>query len=45
LGTIEPEIENRIRVLSLAQLESLGDEVLDFQTQSDLTAWFQANFT
>lgn len=43
LGTIDPEMENRIRVLSLAQLENLGYAVLDFQTQSDLTAWFQAN--
>ncbi|MGL5062485.1 MAG: DUF4351 domain-containing protein [Microcoleus sp.] len=43
LGAIEPEAENRIRVLSLAQLENLGDEVLDFKTPSDLTAWFQAN--
>jgi predicted transposase/invertase (TIGR01784 family) len=45
LGTIKPETENRIRVLSLAQLEKLGDEVLDFKTYSDLTAWFQANLT
>ncbi len=45
LGTIDLETENRIRVLSLAQLENLGDEVLDFKTHSDLTAWFQANLT
>lgn len=43
LGTIDPEMENRIRVLSLAQLENLGDEVLDFKTQADLTTWLQAN--
>ena len=43
LGTIEPEIENRIRQLSVQQLENLGDTVLDFKSLSDITAWLQIN--
>ncbi|MFM9264650.1 Rpn family recombination-promoting nuclease/putative transposase [Tychonema sp. BBK16] len=41
LGKIEPEIENHIRQLSIQDLESLGDAVLDFKNLSDLTAWLQ----
>jgi predicted transposase/invertase (TIGR01784 family) len=43
LGTIEPDIENRIRQLSVQQLENLGDSVLDFTNLSDVTAWLQIN--
>ncbi len=43
LGTIQPETENCIRQLGLEELEELGDAVLDFNQQSDLTAWLQAN--
>ncbi len=43
LGAISPEIENCIRQLCLEELEELGDAVLDFNQQSDLTAWLQAN--
>ncbi|MBD1813605.1 Rpn family recombination-promoting nuclease/putative transposase [Microcoleus vaginatus DQ-U2] len=43
LGTIQPETENCIRELGVEQLEELGDAVLDFNHQSDLTAWLQAN--
>jgi predicted transposase/invertase (TIGR01784 family) len=43
LGTIQPETENSIRQLGVEQLEELGDAVLDFNHQSDLTAWLQAN--
>ncbi|MEG4343277.1 Rpn family recombination-promoting nuclease/putative transposase [Microcoleus sp. A003_D6] len=43
LGTIQPETENCIRQLGLQELEELGDAVLDFNHQSDLTAWLQAN--
>ncbi|MDQ2100669.1 MAG: Rpn family recombination-promoting nuclease/putative transposase [Tychonema bourrellyi B0820] len=41
LGKIEPETENHIRQLSIQNLESLGDAVLDFKNLSDLTAWLQ----
>ncbi|WP_373537587.1 Rpn family recombination-promoting nuclease/putative transposase [Microcoleus sp.] len=43
LGTIQPETENCIRQLGVQELQELGDAVLDFQQQSDLTAWLQAN--
>lgn len=43
LGTIQPETENCIRQLGLEELEELGDAVLDFNQESDLTAWLQAN--
>ncbi|MEG4394733.1 Rpn family recombination-promoting nuclease/putative transposase [Microcoleus sp. BROC3] len=43
LGTIQPETENCIRELGVEELEALGDAVLDFNHQSDLTAWLQAN--
>jgi hypothetical protein len=43
LGTIEPEIQDRIRQLSIAQLEKLGEAILDFTTASDLINWLQAN--
>jgi predicted transposase/invertase (TIGR01784 family) len=43
LGTIEPEMENRIRQLSVQQLENLGDTVLDFKNLSDITTWLQIN--
>jgi predicted transposase/invertase (TIGR01784 family) len=43
LGTIEPEIENSIRQLSVVQLENLGDAVLDFKNLSELAAWLQTN--
>lgn len=41
LGTIESETENRIRQLSIQELENLGDAVLDFKNMSDLTTWLQ----
>ncbi|MEG4634069.1 Rpn family recombination-promoting nuclease/putative transposase [Microcoleus sp. AR_TQ3_B6] len=43
LGTIQPETENSIRKLSVQELENLGEAVLDFKHQSDLTVWLQAN--
>jgi predicted transposase/invertase (TIGR01784 family) len=43
LGTIQPEIENSIRQLSVEELENLGEAVLDFNHPYDLTAWLQAN--
>ena len=43
LGTIQPETENCIRQLGVQELEELGEAVLDFNQQSDLTAWLQAN--
>jgi hypothetical protein len=33
--------EEKIRKLSLMQLEQLGEELLDFQSRKDLTAWLR----
>jgi predicted transposase/invertase (TIGR01784 family) len=43
LGTIQPETENCIRQLGVQELEELGEAAIDFNQQSDLTAWLQAN--
>lgn len=40
LGTIDPEIKNRIRQLPTVQLENLAEAVLDFTNVSDLMTWF-----
>ncbi|WP_293131150.1 Rpn family recombination-promoting nuclease/putative transposase [Microcoleus sp. bin38.metabat.b11b12b14.051] len=42
LGTIEPETENCIRQLGLQKLEDLEEAILDFNEQSDLTAWLES---
>ncbi|MFB2922737.1 DUF4351 domain-containing protein [Aerosakkonema funiforme] len=39
IGEISPAIEERIRALSLSQLEDLGEALLDFSAPADLTAW------
>ncbi len=44
LGNVEPEIEQRIRGLSIPQLDNLGEALLDFSSQTDLTDYL-ANIT
>lgn len=41
IGTVEPELQERIRQLSLAQLEDLAEALLDFSDVADLTAWLR----
>lgn len=41
VGKITPEIQTRIRRLSIDQLENLGEAVLDFASTSDLMNWLQ----
>jgi predicted transposase YdaD len=38
-GTLAPELEIRLSSLSVAQLESLGETLLDFRDPSDLQRW------
>ena len=38
-GAVEPLLQERIERLSLAQLEDLGEALLDFDRAADLTAW------
>ena len=41
IGTVEPELQERIRQLSLSQLEDLAEALLDFSNQDDLIAWLE----
>lgn len=41
IGSIAPELETQIRNLSLEQLESLGEALLDFSEPTDLVTWLQ----
>ena len=41
LGMVEPEVYDRIRQLSLEQLEDLAEALLDFSTQDDLVTWLE----
>jgi len=40
LGSLSPAQIQKIQSLSLEQLESLGEALLDFTTQADLDSWF-----
>ncbi|NEQ06515.1 MAG: DUF4351 domain-containing protein [Moorea sp. SIO4E2] len=39
LGKINPQLQNQIEQLSFEQLEDLGEALLDFETEVDLTNW------
>ncbi len=39
IGTVEPELQERIRQLSLTQLEDLAEALLDFSDAADLRSW------
>jgi predicted transposase YdaD len=39
IGTVEPELQQRIRQLRLNQLEDLTEVLLDFSSAEDLIAW------
>ena len=39
-GRLSPELVASIRSLSSVQLETLGEDLLDFQDERDLAAWF-----
>lgn len=42
IGPVEPELQERIQQLSIAQLEDLAEALLDFSCANDLAAWLQA---
>ncbi|MBF2056467.1 MAG: DUF2887 domain-containing protein [Cyanobacterium sp. T60_A2020_053] len=42
-GTLPSHIEGRVRCLSIPQLESLGEALLDFQGITDLENWLRNN--
>ena len=41
LGALAADVEDRIRALPVADLEALGEALLDWQTPADLLAWLQ----
>ncbi len=43
VGQLTPEVLERIQQLPLAQLENLGEALLDFSSMQDLTDWLQAH--
>jgi len=42
-GILEAELQERIRSLTIEQLENLGDALLDLQSKESLLAWLQTN--
>jgi hypothetical protein len=43
LGNIDDAVLERMRTLSVEQLEALSDALLDFTSVTDLTNWYQHN--
>ena len=43
VGQISPEMRSLIQQLPLAQVEDLGEAMLDFDSMQDLTNWLQAH--
>lgn len=43
VGELPASVRSQIEALPLAQLESLGEALLDFCAIADLDAWLQAN--
>jgi predicted transposase YdaD len=41
VGILTPELEARVKQLSVSQLEDLAVALLDFASVEDLTAWLQ----
>lgn len=43
IGDVSPEMRSQVEALSLAQLEALGEALLDFSELADLVNWLEAN--
>jgi predicted transposase YdaD len=43
IGNVTPAIQAQVQALSLAQLESLGEALLDFLELGDLVMWLERN--
>ncbi|WP_442948165.1 DUF4351 domain-containing protein [Nostoc sp.] len=43
VGELSPELQECIQSLSLNQLETLGEALLDFTAMEDLLNWLQTN--
>ncbi|WP_335337843.1 DUF4351 domain-containing protein [Nostoc piscinale] len=42
LGEVNPQLQAQIQNLSTAELEELGEALLDFSSMADLAAWFES---
>ncbi|WP_448267556.1 DUF4351 domain-containing protein [Nostoc sp. DSM 114159] len=45
LGELSPQLQKRIQSLSLNQLETLSEALLDFNAMEDLLHWLQTNLS
>lgn len=43
IGPVATELQSQIQALSQAQVEELGEALLDFSSAADLVAWLQAH--
>jgi hypothetical protein len=43
IGNMTPTIQAQVQALSLTQLESLGEALLDFSAPADLIIWINEN--
>jgi predicted transposase/invertase (TIGR01784 family) len=43
IGTVAPKLQSQIEVLSLTNVEALGEALLDFTTEADLVNWLQSH--
>jgi predicted transposase YdaD len=43
IGAVAPELQERIRGLSIAQLEDLAEALLDFSQPADLVTWLEGH--
>lgn len=41
IGSVEPQMQERLQGLSIDWLEELGEALLDFERSADLEAWLQ----
>ena len=39
VGVVEPQLQERIQELAIAQIEDLGEALLDFTSKADLEVW------
>jgi len=42
LGQIAPVLESQIKALNIDTVESLGEALLDFNSENDLKAWLES---
>ena len=43
IGKIKPKLSAQVKALSLTELESLGEALLDFSDAEDLERWLEGN--